>query len=63
MHDVNWLPVAHASRAMTSSERNYAQIEETLAIVFSTQRFHEHLYGLRFGQIINLSNQYLENQL
>ena len=48
-HDGNWFPVAYASRALTSSERNYAQIEkETLAIVFCTQRFHEYLYGLQF---------------
>ncbi|KAK3882515.1 hypothetical protein Pcinc_013114 [Petrolisthes cinctipes] len=40
-------PVAYASRAMTSTEKNYAQIEkELLAIVFATQRFDQYIYGL-----------------
>lgn len=39
-------PVAFASRALTPTEHNYAQIEkECLSIVFACQRFHQYLYG------------------
>lgn len=39
-------PVAYASRSMSSAEQRYAQIEkETLAIVFSLERFHQYVYG------------------
>lgn len=39
-------PVAFASRALTQTEQNYAQIEkECLSIVFACQRFHHYLYG------------------
>ncbi|KAI5103529.1 methionine synthase [Silurus meridionalis] len=45
-HDMEWYPVAYASRTMTSAERNYAQIEkETLGVVFGWERFHEYVYG------------------
>lgn len=38
--------VAFASRALTCSEQNYAEIEkECLSIVFTCQRFHHYLYG------------------
>ena len=48
-HDNDWFPVAYACRAMTPSERSYAQMEkETLAIVFGTEMFHDYLYGKRF---------------
>lgn len=39
-------PVCYASRALTPTEQNYAQIEkECLSIVFACQRFHYYLYG------------------
>ena len=38
--------MAFASRALTPTEQNYAQIEkECLSIVFACQRFHYYLYG------------------
>ena len=41
-------PIAYASRALTQTEKNYAQIEkELLAIVFSVKRFHQYVYGLK----------------
>ena len=39
-------PLAYASRALTDTERRYAQIEkEMLAIVFSIERFNQYTYG------------------
>ena len=39
-------PVAFASRVLSESERNYAQIEkELLAIVFGFMRFRQYVYG------------------
>ena len=42
----NGLPVAYSSRALTSAETIYAQIEkELLAIVFDCEKFDQYVYG------------------
>ena len=41
-------PLAYASRSLTATEQQYAQIEkEMLAIVFGTERFEQYVYGRR----------------
>ena len=42
----NNLPIAYASKAFTSSQKNWAQIEkEMYAIVFGSERFHQYIIG------------------
>nr|XP_015833782.1 PREDICTED: uncharacterized protein K02A2.6-like [Tribolium castaneum] len=42
----NGQPVAYASRALTETEINYAQIEkELLAVVYCLEKFHYYIYG------------------
>ena len=42
-------PVTFVSRTLSSSEKNYGQIDkEALALVFGVKRFHQYLYGRRF---------------
>ena len=44
-----WRPVAYASRAMTSTEHRYAQVEkEALAITWACERFLQYLLKLSF---------------
>lgn len=40
------LPIEYASRALTETQKNWAQIEKELfAIVFGCERFHQYVYG------------------
>ena len=42
-------PVAFASRTLSSSEKNYSQIEkETLSLIFGITKFHQYLCGRHF---------------
>ena len=39
-------PVAYASKSLTATEENYAQIEKELfAVLFGCKRFHQYVYG------------------
>ena len=41
--------IAYASRTLSQSEQNYAQLEkEALALTFGVKRFHQYLFGRKF---------------
>lgn len=55
-------PVVYSSRAMMSTQRNYAQIEkEMLAIITGCEKFHQYIYGCRV--IVETDHTPLENIL
>ena len=42
-------PIYHASRSLTTAEKNYGQVEkEGLALVFAVRKFHKYLHGRHF---------------
>ena len=49
MEDGQERPIAYASCTLSSSEKNYAQIErEALSIIFGVKKFHQFVYGRKF---------------
>ena len=42
-------PVAYTSRTLSSTERNYSQLEkEALSLTYGVQKFNQYLYGHQF---------------
>ena len=48
-HDSEWKPVAYASRSLSDTDANYAQIEkEALASVWACEKFSTYVLGMQF---------------
>lgn len=55
-------PIAYASKSLTETEQNYAQIEKELyAVLFGCKRFHQYVYGRAF--IVESDHKPLESIL
>ena len=49
LHRAVWCHTAFASGWLTAAEQSYSLIKkETSSILFSCEKFHEYVYGLRF---------------
>ena len=49
MPDGSHKPVAHASRTLLLTKKNYSQIEkESLGIIFAVTKFHRYIHGRHF---------------
>ena len=49
LHGAVWCHTAFASGWLTAAEQSYSLIKkETSSILFSCEKFHEYVYGLRF---------------
>lgn len=54
MEDGSKRPVAHATRTLSTVERNYGHVDkEALTVVFALKKFHQFLYSRHFKTCTN----------